>query len=613
MSDKKLFSEFPPVTTAQWENAITTDLKGADYEKKLVWRTNEGFSIRPYYRSENLSSLRYLGALPGEFPFVRGKRIKNNDWEIRQDFCVCDEKEANAAALEALSKGADSVGFHFHGPLKQVPDTAVLLKGINTEKVRVYFYVKNAPVSLLEALLAQGKAQKAVIFYDPLGSLARCGCYGKTNDFPLEDLKKLIDLAKSQSCLRVIGVNAGYFQNAGATAVQELAYGLSMGVEYLSQLTEAGCSVNDVAPRMIFQFAAGSNYFMEMAKIRAARMLWAHIVKAYNPSGDDICYMKIHAETALWNMTLYDPHVNILRSTTELMSAALGGADSISAKPFDAAYGASDSMAERIARNQQIVLKEEAYFNKISDPAAGSYYIENLTGSLAEHAWNLFLEIQDKGGYIQAMKEGLIQAKVEESAAKRLDAMAKRKEVLLGTNQYANFNEWIAPKITDKKCGKSGCCAADHVAKPIKSLRLGAAFEELRLVTERSAKRPKVFMLTIGNLAMRKARAGFACNFFAVAGFEVIDNNGFSSVSEGVAAALAANADIVVLCSSDEEYQALAPEAVKLLAGKAIFVLAGYPKALVDELKAAGIENFIFAGQNVLESLQGYQHLLGIA
>jgi methylmalonyl-CoA mutase len=339
--------------------------------------------------------------------------------------------------------------------------------------------------------------------------------------------------------------------------------------------------------------------------------LWANIVKAFDPDCGDAAYMYIHGETAEWNMTVYDPHVNLLRTTTEAMSGAIAGVDSLWVRPCDAAYRQPDTFSERIARNQQIILKEEAYMSKIVDPSAGSYYIENLTASIADNAWKLFLEIEDKGGYVAAMKDGLIQNQVKESAAKRRAAVASRKEILLGTNQYANTGELMKDQIRSYRCAVS--CFGEKIAEPIETFRLGEAFEELRLKTEHSGRRPKAFMLTIGNLSMRKARSGFACNFFSVAGFEVVDNNGFDTVEEGVSAAVAAKADIIVLCSSDDEYPALAPQAVAAAKGRGILVLAGYPKPIVDELKAAGIENFIYAGQNVVEALGEYQKCWGFS
>ena len=612
MSEKKLFTEFPPVSTEQWESVINADLKGADYEKKLVWKTGEGFNAKPYYRAEDLNGLEYLKTVPGEFPYVRGNKPDSNNWEIRHEIKVTCTKEANAVALDALAKGADAVGFSISPKSKETSvDVDNLIQGINISVNPVWFDAGINASGIMNCLKNK-KDIKGGIFFDPFGRLACSGSYYGCKSFPSEIIKSLVEQSSFMPGFRVIGVDGSMFQNAGSTMVQELAFALSMGNEYVSVLKDSGLNIADVVGKMVFRFAVGSNYFMEMAKFRAARYLWAKILEAWGPELKSKASMYIHGVTATWNMTGFDAYVNLLRTTTEAMSAALGGVNAISVLPFDSAYKAPDAFSERIARNQQIVLKEEAYMDKIADPAAGSYYIENLTDSIIKSAWVLFIEIQNKGGFLKSLESGYIQGLVEESAKSKRDALAKRKQILLGTNQYANAAETMSDKIEMPAIGTCCTFGEDAIVKTIRPFRLAESFEELRLKTEKSGKRPKVFLLTIGNLAMRKARAGFALNFFAVAGFEVIDNNGFSSVKEGVEAAVKAKADIIVLCSSDDEYPVYAPEAIQEIGGKSVFVLAGYPKAIIDELKAAGVENFIYAGQNVLESLQSYQSKLGI-
>ena len=321
--------------------------------------------------------------------------------------------------------------------------------------------------------------------------------------------------------------------------------------------------------------------------------------------------MVAHAQTSDWNMTVYDAHANLLRTQTESMSAALAGVDSITVMPYDSIYKTSDDISERIARNQQLLLKEECHLDKVVDPSAGSYYIETLTYAIAEQAWKLFLEVEDKGGFYEAAKTGDIQNAINASGDKRRGAVATRREILLGTNQYPNFTELASTKLVEKPGCNCGCNT--KASMPTLNLERGAAaFEALRLATERSGQTPKVFMLTIGSLAMRLARSQFSCNFFGCAGYQVIDNLGFDTVQAGVDAAMAAGANIVVLCSSDDEYIEFAPATYQALAGKAEFVVAGMP-ACMDDLKAQGINQFINVRSNVLETLKAFNTKLGIA
>jgi methylmalonyl-CoA mutase len=429
----------------------------------------------------------------------------------------------------------------------------------------------------------------------------------------ISKLKPVVEKTKVVPQFRVIGVHGKIFANSGSSIVQELAFSLAQGAEYLTQFTELGVNIDDVAKTIKFNFGIGNNYFMEIAKLRAARLLWAQIVKAYNPASDCAAKLIAHCETSRYNKTIYDPHVNMLRTQTEAMSAALGGAHSITVLPFNAIYEEPSNLSERVARNQQILLKEESYLDKVSDPAAGSYYIENLTASIVEQAWKLFLTIQEKGGFIAAFREGFIQKEIKDMAAKRDLNIALRRENLLGTNQFPNFNEKITAEFDGSLFESIDLTEEDAEVETLKPYRAAQAFEALRYTTDVYSKtnnRPVVFMLTIGNLAMRKARSQFSCNFFAVAGFIVIDNNGFDTVEEGVTAAKDAGADIIVLCSSDEEYAELAPKAADLLEDE-ILVIAGAP-ACQKELEEKGITNFISMKSNILVELKVYQTKLGI-
>ena len=616
--EQKLFADFAPVTTDEWEAKINADLKGKDYERALVWKTYEGFNVRPYYRQENLESLIYLDTLPGEFPFVRGNKKTGNDWLIRQNIFVSDFEAANKKALEILGKGVTSLGFYFTNSDNITNETlAVLLKDICLEAAEINLVCPDdtsKSAELFAAFVSEGKwANENVVASastDPIGTFILKGMLAKD---AISKLKPLIEKTKVLPKFRVIAVHGKFFANSGSSIVQELAFSLAQGAEYLTQLTELGLNTDDVAKTIKFNFGIGNNYFMEIAKLRAARLLWAQIVKAYNPESDCSAKLIAHSETNRYNLTIYDPHVNMLRTQTEAMSAALGGAHSITVLPFNAIYETPTEISERIARNQQILLKEESYLDKVSDPAAGSYYIENLTDSLVKQVWDLFLTVQEKGGFIAAFREGFIQKEVSDMAKKRDLNFALRRDNLLGTNQFPNFTEKISAQLDGSVFEPVDLTDEDAEVETLKPYRGAQAFEALRYSTDvysKTNKRPVAFMLTIGNLSFRKARAQFSCNFFAVAGFTVIDNNGFKTIEEGLAAAKAANADIIVLCSSDEEYAELAPQASGLLENK-ILVIAGAP-ACQKELEEKGITNFISVKSNVLEELESYQENLGI-
>jgi len=622
MADKTnqlLFSDFPPVSTQEWMDKITADLKGADFEKKLVWRTNEGFNVQPFYRSEDLESLNYLESQPGEFPYVRGNNVKTNKWFVRQDIVVKDVKAANEKALTILTKGVDSLGFIIEEKaLITEANIEALLKNILSDDVEINFAACCGNKELIEAVVAvlskmnRNLAEvKGSISFDPIGNLTINGKACCAIEKALDRTKEIVEAAAKLPQFKTVAVNAKNFNNAGSSIVQELAFGLSMGNEYLSQLTARGLSANEAASAIKFNFGVGGNYFMEIAKLRAGRLLWAKIVEAYKPTGVEVCKMHVHSETSEWNKTIFDPNVNMLRTQTEAMSASLGGTQSLTVQPYDALYKDSDEFSERIARNQQLLLKEECHFEKIVDASAGSYYIENLTNSITEQAWALFVQVEDKGGYLAALKEGFVQGLITETADKRRKAVATRRENLLGTNQFPNTGEIISGDIDASKLVKANCCCGDDKeVEPITLFRAANEFEELRLATENASKRPKVFMLTYGNLAMRLARSQFSGNFFGCAGYEIIDNLGFKTIEEGVEAAKVANADIVVLCSADDEYTEAAPKAFELL-GDTPLVIAGAP-ACADELKAKGITNFVNVRSNVLETLKGFNQLLNI-
>ncbi|MDR2885705.1 MAG: acyl-CoA mutase large subunit family protein [Rikenellaceae bacterium] len=615
---QKLFSQFPPVATSAWEDAITADLKGADYNRKLVWQTGEGFEVRPYYRAEDLKEIPFAQAAPGEFPFVRGTR-KCNCWKIHQTIKVEDPEAANAEAVKALEAGTQSLGFNFTAKNVSQADLDTLLDGIDLKKTPVVFCGGHAVATvaklMTEKVRAMGEARgevRASFIIDPyINCLTLKGAFGCSEDGG-KCIGKMASLVKDAEGLkmRFAGVNGQKFNDCGATITQELAFTLAVGHEYMVRMMEAGLSADQAAGTIRFSVSVGANYFMEIAKIRAARMLWANIVKAYDPKCGCSEKMNLHAVTSRWNQTVYDPYVNMLRGTTEAMSAAIAGVDSLEVLPFDATMRPAGAFSSRIARNTQLLLRHESHFDQVADPAGGSYYIEKLTAMIASAAWDIFKQVEEKGGYMAAFRAGWIQQQVEASATKAAQQIATRRRTLLGTNQFPNFAEKADESVTAETvipgCGCSCACESKPGAvEPLRPFRGAMPFEQLRLRVDRSGRRPKAFMLTCGSLAFARARAQFSCNFFACAGIEVIDNTHFASLEEGAKAALAAGAEIVVICSSDDEYATLAPQAKELIGDKAILVVAGAP-ACQSELEEGGIRNFISVKSNVLDTLKYY-------
>lgn len=614
MKKEKLFQEFGTTSTEEWKEKIIKDLKGADYDRKLVWKTNNGFNMQPFYRSENLTELDYLESFPGDFPFTRGNDANAKGWKVNQVIEVDNIEEANKKALEIRLKGVDSLAFNFKkGFIPTEANIEALLENIRIDLMEVNFKVDNSAelIEIVEKLARKYNRNleevKGSVYCDPLSEISLAGKNNNDKNQAFECLLKGFEKAKYLSNFHCLTVDGSIFLNAGASSVTEMAFTLAEAVEYLNFLTDKGIDIDEASKHIRFNFASGSSYFMEIAKFRALRFLWAKIVNEFGISKTDSAKMYVHAISSTLNKTVYDPYVNMLRTTTETMSAALGGANSITVLPFDFVADKSSELGERIARNQQLLLKGESHFDKVNDPAAGSYYVENLTDELIENTWNLFLEIEEKGGYLAAFESGFITERINTEATKLSNDIASRKKIILGTNEYANTLEHITD-LADNDLKHTNELA-------IKEFRGAMEFENMRFVTDKfSAKSstPKVWMFTYGNLTMRKARAQFASNFFGCAGFETIDNLGFETIEEGIKAAKTANPEIVVICSSDDEYKEIALPVFEALKDNAIIVLAGYPKDMIEELKAKGFTNFVHVKTNALAELGRYQKELGI-
>jgi methylmalonyl-CoA mutase len=622
-----LINEFPAVSTEQWESAIQTDLKGADYDKKLLWKTDEKITVHPYYREENLASLgAQLNPIPGEFPFLRGGK-SDNKWTISQGIDSASLSAANTEARDALARGADAITFHIKhignmatGPLPQsAEEIAVLLAGIDAP---VSFKAEDLAASILGVLtqaVERGlvKAFRGSIDFDPLNDLLLSGTSEKIAEEMFDAVAAAVKAAAKLSNVRPLAIRGGQITEAGGTVVEELAAAIAAGAEYLAALVARGIDVDSAASAIYFDMSVSTNYFFEIAKLRALRLLWAQVVQQFKPAKKESAKAYIVTTTSQWDATIYDQHINLLRGTTKTMSAVLGGSDVIEVLPFDTSSCASDDFSRHLARNTQIILKKESYFDRVVDPGAGSYYLETLTDELAREAWGFFQKIEEKGGYLKALETGFVQGEVNASRAKKDKGVAFRSRAILGTNQFPNGKEKANAQIKSAEmvAVKTSAGKAVITVTPLTPYRGAEGYEKLRLLTERSViagkRNPRFLLLEYGDLKMRKARVGFSLNFIACAGFDIVTQSSEATAEDAAKVVAEAQADVVVLCSSDEEYGPMAKPLIERLGGKIPVIVAGSP-ATMDQLKADGVADFIHVRSNVLEVLSTWQKRLGV-
>ncbi len=654
-----LLAEFPAHDYGAWRKAAEETLKGAPFEKRLVSRTWEEIALQPIHQAKDVKGLPHMGSLPGFPPFVRGIHPSGHrgmPWWICQEFAAGTPEEFNATARHGIAQGQTALNLVLDVATRlgldpdlakpgdvaacgvslfSARDLATALDGVDLIKTPVFIQAGVSTLPILAMLVAHLREKKLYprilrggIEMDPLGELARDGALPVSLETAWRDMALLTRWAtKEAPCFQTLSVQTRAWHDSGAHAAQELAFALATGAQYLREMQARGLDVNDVAPRLRFSMSVGSQFFMELAKFRAARLLWAQVIRAFG-GNDEAQKLSIHARTSLWNKTVQEPYVNILRATTEACSGVLGGCDGLHVGPFDETIRPPDEFSERIARNTQIVLLKECHFDQVTDPAGGSWFIESLTDNLARKAWEIFQEIEKQGGMAKAILAGWPQAQVEATAKARLDAVSKRRDVIVGINQYANPAEEPLPatlpdytalqrerakqatdyrassnhkvetaaleclaKILDADPEKAVGAAitaieqgatlgeiahalrvndgAKAMAPAVRARRAAEPFEKLRTVAEGYRKKnghlPKVFLANMGSPAQHKLRADFARGFFAAGGFEVVSNRGFPSAADAAKAAAASGAGIVVICSTDETYPELVPPLTQTL------------------------------------------------
>lgn len=678
-------AELPAPTTeslsaalATWRRQVEAELKGVPFEKKLLTRTPEGVTLRPLYTRADVAGVPHLDTQPGEPPYLRGfhPADKPRRWECCQEIAAQRTHEFNRALLAALSSGQDSValtpdratragldpdeaGADLVGEdglsLIDIDDVRTALRDVDLGTIPLH--VRGGADVLPVAALVLAEVRHRGVRLDTLnGSITAdpFAAWLENGSLPSEWPALQDQLAgwtrwaaANAPRLRTIGIDLGVWHEAGASATQELAYALASAVEHLRALMSRGLNPEDVLPRMCFSFAVGPQFFIEVAKFRAWRLLWTKLVTAIGAPPTAAATVAVHARTGRWNQSLLDPQVNLLRVTTAALSAVLGGIDSLHVSPSDEITGRTDETSRRIARNVHTLLAEEFHTLVPADAAGGSWMIESLTDELARAAWALFQDIEKNGGMIASMLQGRPQDAVAKVAAGKAAALATRKTGLVGTNVYPNLRDKLPPshraereafhlaraRATKERretlatgtceprpwpeCMQAAIAAArdgatiGQLARLVRSKRTDAhpiarlwprraavPFEQLRARAAALKERPRVFLAKMGPIAQHKARADFSAGFFAVGGFESIGKQSFETAEDAARAAVDSRAPVTVLCSTDETYPELVPafaRAVKSARPTMLVVLAGLPAdpAVVQQYRDAGVDEFV--------------------
>jgi methylmalonyl-CoA mutase len=580
MATESFLSDFPPVSTEQWERIIREKISGAEYASKLIWHPEEGLAVKPYYRADDLAGLPFLDAGPGEFPFIRGAQSTGN-WRIREEIDLLDTEEANRAAWCAISAGAEEIAFR-HTKLESPSDIAILLANLHEIPIHFESLSSDAIHNLVERLNKRAHGADVSADLDPLANL----------DFSANQIRMALP------GFRPFVIHADQFHEHAAGSIEEVGFTLSAATDFVVEMIERGLSIDLITGSLEFSFSMGPEFFIQIAKLRAFRLAWAKVVDSFG-GAHKAAKAVIHARTAHWNETVYDPQVNILRATTGGISAILGGANSLSVAPFDECYRQPDESSRRLARNTHIVLKQEALLSRVADPLGGSYLIEALTNSIATKAWKLFQELETAGGYRRALETGVIASVLERRMSSREEAVACRRRVLTGTNRVADASEKALDRL--------------NITHRESAPRAAETFESLRLRTENfvqwTGKQPRIVLAEIGDPKMRSARSQFAADFLACAGLASCKQKFESAVQMA-----RYEADVIVLCSSDCEYLPIAAELMPLLErnkDRVTVIIAGNPDT-VEQIRNIGISRFIHLRSNAVEVLAGLQQEIGM-
>ena len=681
--------DFPPVHYDQWRTLAESLLQGAPFEKKLVTHTYEGIDLQPIYTTQDQLGEGDVSGFPGVPPFLRGSSPTGSvlsGWDLRQEHATPEPSAANQAILEDLQGGVSSLLLvldratrsGFDADDQQVADITDLdgilayhvddldtvlaevhlsMVGVSLEAGAAYLPAAALLVSLWRRRKLSPDDLRGAFNADPLGVLAREGQLPTSLPTALTQLADLASwTTRHYPQVTAVGVDSSPYHHAGATAAQDVAFAMATAVQYLQAMTDAGMSIDAAARQILFRMSVGTHHFLSISKLRAARQHWARIVGACGGSASSAA-MQVHTRLGNRVLTRHDPYVNLLRNTVGVFAAGIGGDNAITSIPFDYPIGQSDNFSRRVARNTGLILQEESHLHRVIDPAGGSWFFEKLTEQVAEKAWEVFQDVQRRGGMFAALESGWVAEQIDSAFASRAKDIASRKEGITGVSEFPNLDE---PKIghippdarelrneamsrTDSQRNElvslaslslatdltaAAVEAADsgatlgQLAKalgfhksttsitPLETHSLAEKFEELRDAgdawQEVHGRRPCIFLANMGPMAHHTARATYSKNFFEAGGFEVITNDGFQTADEATEAFGDSGAGVAVICSSDQLYPEFVPAVAPKLraAGARTIILAGKPGPNEEQWRAAGIDRFIFISCNVLEVLR---------
>ncbi|TVQ41490.1 MAG: methylmalonyl-CoA mutase [Geminicoccaceae bacterium] len=624
-SDLRFADDFAEASLEAWRAAVDKVLKGGDFERRLVSRTEDGIRIEPLYTK---GADDPTPGVPGAAPFVRGTRTHAR-WLIEQRHAHPDPATANRQALDDLARGVEGLRLVTADPLSPAPEGIALAEPSELEAVLDGVFTEMAPVSLeagsrgvpmaralLQLWADRGDPDPSVagdLHVDPLATLLRTGRLPGGTDAALAEAKALVDEVHGRlPHVRSLGIDLRLPHEAGASAGQELAIGLAQLAFLLRGFEAQGLDPATVTAQTTWLVAVDDDVFQSIAKLRALRRTWSTLIGA---CGLEVPAPRLVAETSRRMLAQRDPWVNLLRNTVAAFAGGVGGADAVTVLPYTAALGLPDRSARRMARNTQLILLEEAALDHVVDPAGGSFYVEHLTDELAKLAWQRFQDIEAAGGFLAALDSGKLLDDIAAVAKTRAKAIATRKAPLTGVTTFPQLDERAveldrcdaAPRYARIQAPEPS--TADRTTEPWPRLRLAEPFERLRdaadQATQAKGARPSVLLLNLGTLAEHNVRTSWIKGLIAAGGLATHDSEPLADAAAVTAACKAKPATIAVLCSSDARYAELAAPAAKAAkaAGISHLYLAGRPGEHEATWRAAGVDGFLYQGLDVLAEL----------